>query len=179
MNAAVPPSFCASAMACSASVVLPLDSGPNTSMTRPRGNPPTPKAASRESEPDEIASSAAVLSIPPSRMIEPLPNCFSICDTARSRARDFSVRSSAICVDPLFSPLRTALALQQEQFFTDKCVELVRAGRILGKTAHAFAIAGFPRIQGLRRFEALLGFSEPVHFQAQQSELVISFAELR
>src|SRR3989442_1908130 len=85
-------------MACSAGVVLQLDSGPKISMTRPRGNPPTPRAASRESDPDEIASSAALLSMPPSRMMEPLPNCFSICDTARSRARDFSVRSSAIRV---------------------------------------------------------------------------------
>src|SRR2546428_4605171 len=131
-----------------------------------------------------MASSAAVLSIPPRRMIEPLPNCFSICDTARSRARDFSVRSAAIGSFRLrmvysFCPLRTGLAFQQEQFFTDESVELVRAGRILGKTAYAFAIAGLPRIQGLRRFKTFLGFSQPVHFQAQQSELVISFTELR
>ena len=66
-----------------------------------------------------------------------------------------------------FSPLRTALAFQQEQFFADQCVELIGAGRILGKAAYAFAIASFARIQGLRRFETLLGFSEPVHFQAQ------------
>src|SRR2546426_12130004 len=65
-------------------------------MTRPRGYPPTPRAASSESEPDEIASRAAVLSMPPRRMMEPLPNCFSICDTARSRALLFSVLSSAI-----------------------------------------------------------------------------------
>src|SRR5215510_9346381 len=79
----------------------------------------------------------------------------------------------------LFGPLRTVLTFQQEQFFADECVELVRAGRILGKAAHAFAIASFPRIQGLRRFKTLLGFSEPIHFQAQESELVVGFTELR
>src|SRR5437660_107411 len=171
-------------------------------MTRPRGNPPTPRAASRDSDPDEIASSAALLSMPPSRMMEPLPNCFSICDTARSRARLFSVLSSGMSVlsfkpringllgfnprnprnpwlsFPLFRPLGT-LSLHQEQFIADESVELVRAGRILGKTAHAFAVASFARIQGLRRFKTFLGFSEPVHFQAQQSELVMGFTKLR
>src|SRR5437867_1493304 len=80
---------------------------------------------------------------------------------------------------PSFCPLRTTLALQQEQFFTDKRVELVRAGRILGKTAHAFTIASFPRIQGLRRFETFLGFAHPIHLEAQQSELVVSLTKLR
>jgi hypothetical protein len=37
MKAAVPPARCASAMAWSVSVVLPLDSGPKTSTIRPRG----------------------------------------------------------------------------------------------------------------------------------------------
>ena len=44
MNAAMPPARCASAMTCSASVVLPDDSGPKTSTTRPRGKPPMPMA---------------------------------------------------------------------------------------------------------------------------------------
>src|SRR5438094_2873559 len=145
-------------------------------MTRPRGNPPTPRAASRESDPEEIASSAALLSMPPSRMMDPLPNCFSICDTARSRARLFSVLSSAITIlSGLFHPLR----IHQKQFVTDDSVELVRAGRILRKAAHAFAVAAFARIQGLRRFKTFLGFSQPVHLQAQQSELVMSLTELR
>src|SRR5438552_47371 len=144
-------------------------------MTRPLGNPPTPRAASRESDPDEIASNAALLSMPPSRMMDPLPNCFSICDTARSRARLFSVLSSAINV--LSSPMSSAS--NQKQFVADDSIELVRAGRILGKAAHAFAVAAFTRIQGLRRFKTFLGFSEPVHLQAQQSELVMSFTKLR
>src|SRR5437899_1882657 len=149
-------------------------------MTRPRGYPPTPRAASSEIEPDEIASRAAVLSMPPRRMMDPLPNCFSICDTARSRARLFSVLSSAIR-DPfcfLLGPLRR-LALHEEKFVADESVELVRAGRISGKAAHAFAIAAFPRVQGLRRFKTFLGFSQPIHFKAQQSELVMGFTKLR
>ena len=50
----MPPTFCASATTCSAMVVLPEDSGPKISEMRPRGNPPTPSAASTEMEPVEI-----------------------------------------------------------------------------------------------------------------------------
>ena len=56
MKAAVPPVFCADATAWSASVVLPEAYGPKISMTRPRGNPPTPRAMSMASEPVEMAS---------------------------------------------------------------------------------------------------------------------------
>jgi len=66
----------------------------------------------------------------------------------------------------------------RSSFFANQYVELVRAGRILGKGSHSFAIASLPRIQGLRRFETFLRFAEPVHFQTQQSELVMSLAEL-
>src|SRR2546428_5813284 len=158
-----------------AKVVFRLNPGPKFSMTRLLEIPPTPRAASRESDPDETASKGGLLSMPPSRMMDPLPNCFSICDTARSRARLFSVLSSAINV--LSSPMSSAS--NQKQFVADDSIELVRAGRILGKAAHAFAVAAFTRIQGLRRFKTFLGFSEPVHLQAQQSELVMSFTKLR
>src|SRR5438445_470909 len=40
-------------MTVSVSVVFPEDSGPNTSTTRPRGNPPTPRARSIEMNNDE------------------------------------------------------------------------------------------------------------------------------
>src|SRR5438128_10748941 len=56
---------------------------------RPRGKPPTPSARSTAIEPVEITSifsSAAA----PSFMIEPFPNCFSICRIAWSIARVFS-----------------------------------------------------------------------------------------
>ena len=64
MNAAAPPAFCACAITCSASVVLPEDSGPKISTTRPRGNPPTPRAASSEMEPLEITVTGSTLRDP-------------------------------------------------------------------------------------------------------------------
>ncbi len=90
MNAACPPAFCASAITCSVSVVLPPDSGPYTSTTRPRGRPPTPSAASSETEPVEITLTGTRTSRFPRRMIEPLPNVFSICAIADSRIFAFS-----------------------------------------------------------------------------------------
>src|SRR5580704_14366173 len=89
----MPPIFWASAMTWSVIVVLPEDSGPKTSTTRPRGKPPTPKAASNEIAPVGITAMGTIASFEPKRMIEPLPNCFSICAKARSIAL---VRSSAI-----------------------------------------------------------------------------------
>src|SRR5271156_1282072 len=82
----MPPVFCASAMTCKVMVVLPEDSGPNTSTTRPRGKPPTPSAASNEIAPVEITEMGTIASFDPNRMIDPLPNCFSICATASSIA---------------------------------------------------------------------------------------------
>src|SRR5579885_2766311 len=76
-------------------VVLPEDSGPKISMTRPRGTPPTPSAASNEIEPVEMVETGATASLLPRRIIEPLPNCFSICERASSTAR---VRSSAATI---------------------------------------------------------------------------------
>src|SRR3954462_3828236 len=73
-------------MTCKAMVVLPEDSGPKTSTTRPRGKPPIPRAASKEIAPVEMTDIGTMASFEPSRMIEPLPNCFSICANARSTA---------------------------------------------------------------------------------------------
>src|SRR6266404_4266369 len=90
MNAHTPPARCASAMTCSASVVLPDDSGPYTSTMRPRGSPPVPSAMSRPSEPVEtIPTSAAGASAPPSRMMAPLPNCFSMSPSTAPTALSF------------------------------------------------------------------------------------------
>src|SRR5437588_7956669 len=89
----MPPVFCASAITCTAMVVLPDDSGPKTSTTRPRGKPPTPSAASNESAPVGMTDIGTMASFDPSRMIEPLPNCFSIWESASSIA---FIRSSAM-----------------------------------------------------------------------------------
>src|SRR5438270_7366656 len=70
---------------CRASVVLPELSGPKISMTRPRGTPPIPIAASRLNEVVEIEDTSAT-SRSPRRMIDPLPNFFSILSSAASTA---------------------------------------------------------------------------------------------
>ena len=72
MNAAMPPARWHSAIACSVSVVLPLDSGPKISTTRPRGSPPQPSAASSDGEP-VLTVGSRTTSRSPRRMIAPLP----------------------------------------------------------------------------------------------------------
>src|SRR5580704_11435263 len=70
-------------------------------ITRPRGKPPTPRAASIEMEPVGITFTGTSTSRFPRRMIEPLPYCFSICAIARSR---FFVFSSDTLAPRGFSP---------------------------------------------------------------------------
>src|SRR6202451_3752359 len=70
----------------SVSVVLPEDSGPKISITRPFGMPPTPKAMSRPNDPVGIDSTSYVAPASPRRMTEPFPNCFSIWLSAAARA---------------------------------------------------------------------------------------------
>src|SRR5437868_6135590 len=86
MYAAAPPCRWECATTCSASVVLPLDSGPKISVTRPRGIPPMPIAASRLMAPVGIASTRTRGASAPIRMMAPLPHVFSICVIARLRA---------------------------------------------------------------------------------------------
>ena len=73
----MPPLRWASATTCMARVDLPDDSGPKISTTRPRGRPPMPRARSSASAPVGMAS-MSMWRFSPIRMIEPLPNCFSI-----------------------------------------------------------------------------------------------------
>src|SRR5690348_15468537 len=61
---------------------------------RPRGSPPTPSAMSRPSEPVETTSMPFSTSLSPIFMIEPLPNCFSIWESAACRA--FALFSSIL-----------------------------------------------------------------------------------
>src|SRR6266487_3415022 len=53
---------------------------------RPRGSPPTPSAMSRPSDPVGMTRTSGAGWSSPRRMIEPLPNCFSIELTASSIA---------------------------------------------------------------------------------------------
>src|SRR3989344_5774231 len=85
INAAVPPAFWTWAMMLKVSVVFPEDSGPYISMTRPRGTPPTPNTASSARHPVGITSISMWMA-PSIFMMDPLPNCFSICDNASSSA---------------------------------------------------------------------------------------------
>ena len=62
----MPPAFCASAITCRAMVVLPEDSGPKISTTRPRGKPPVPRAASNEIAPVEITEIGTIAPLAPS-----------------------------------------------------------------------------------------------------------------
>src|SRR6185437_9458105 len=86
MYAAAPPRRWAFATTCSASVVLPLDSGPKISVTRPRGMPPIPMAASRLIAPVGMTSTRTRGESAPIRMMAPLPQVFSIWVMARLRA---------------------------------------------------------------------------------------------
>src|SRR5215208_2975640 len=122
MNAARPPSFCVSAMICRARVVLPLDSGPKISMTRPLGTPPTPRARSSARAPVEIEATLRYSSSP-MRTIEPLPNWRSICDTAAPIALFLScttLRSVTRYPPPFLAPTtcssRTVLVIIRHEY---------------------------------------------------------------
>src|ERR1700722_2907092 len=80
------------------SVVLPEDSGPNTSTMRPFGTPPIPSARSSDSAPVGIASTRTCAPSSPMRMTEPLPNSRSIWPSAPCRAasRAFAAFSSSV-----------------------------------------------------------------------------------
>ena len=82
----MPPRFCTSATICRATVVLPEDSGPYTSMILPLGTPPTPRAISRLKEPVGTTSTFIFALSSPSFITAPLPNCFSIWLKAASNA---------------------------------------------------------------------------------------------
>src|SRR5579883_1855281 len=67
---------------------------------RPRGKPPTPRAKSMAIEPEGTTSNDIRSWISPMRIIEPLPNCRSICASALFRA---ACRSSCAAIAYLFS----------------------------------------------------------------------------
>ena len=144
MNAATPPIRWALATACSASVVLPLDSGPNSSMIRPRGSPLPPRARSSERAPVEIPSTSMWLPSP-IFMIAPAPNVFSIWLIVL-----FSAFSSADTAAGLTSPAPCRLATASPPSQTVSCsvhkdTSLPR--RIRRKSRRG---AGFPPRSGRR-----------------------------
>src|SRR5215212_2294239 len=64
-------------------------------MIRPRGTPPTPRARSSARAPVEIEATFRGPSSP-MRMIEPLPNCFSIWETAFVLAVDLHLDRAGV-----------------------------------------------------------------------------------
>ncbi len=95
MKAAIPPARWAAATAWRASVVLPLDSGPKTSMILPFGNPLPPRARSTERLPLEIPSISLWVSLPRG-MIDPSPNSFSIWASVFLRSGWSSTNEAAV-----------------------------------------------------------------------------------
>ena len=77
-------------------VVFPDASGPNISITRPQGRPPTPKAKSIKIEPVEITSIFWCKDLPNS-IIEPLPQFFSIILNVVSRAFFLPSKAAFFC----------------------------------------------------------------------------------
>src|SRR6266550_177519 len=105
MKAARPPVFCACAMICSESVVLPEDSGPKISTTRPRGMPPTPRAASTASEPVGITAMTvsglviAVVGVPAATRVA---RAMAVKDPGCVVVDEFAGQFLASCPVPLF-----------------------------------------------------------------------------
>src|SRR5205814_3429289 len=81
---------------------------------------------SRPSEPVETTSMSSITSPSPSRMIEPLPNCFSVCAGAACRALAFSVFRALTGASILF--LQKVGALSQK---LDVCT-VIREALLLG-----------------------------------------------
>ena len=92
MKAAMPPAFCASATTCSATVVLPDDSGPKISTDAAARESADAERVVERNGAREMADTGTMASFDPSRTIEPFPNCFSIWPSVspRVRARSFS-----------------------------------------------------------------------------------------
>ena len=90
INPAIPPLFWTSATICSATVVLPLDSGPYISTIFPLGTPPIPSAISRLNEPVGTVSTFIAAAGSPSFITAPLPKLRSILESAASNALNLS-----------------------------------------------------------------------------------------
>src|ERR1700683_2743893 len=130
-------------------VVFPEDSGPKISTTRPRGKPPTPSAASKEIAPVEITAMGTMASFDPRRMIEPLPNCFSICANARSIAL---LRSSAM----KDAPSRITGCVYRQIRYADRSEEKANLVKVGGKGSQIGAGSPLERTAVPRRIAILV-----------------------
>src|SRR3954470_9334880 len=119
MYAATPPARCALATTWRQGVAVPLHSGAKISVTRPRGIPPTPIAASRLIAPVGM-DSTRTRSVDPIFMMAPLPQFFSIWAIARFSA--FFLSSLTVDTAISFHPVVRRFDLAGRWDFT-------RAGR--------------------------------------------------
>src|SRR4051794_27920491 len=81
-------------------------------MMRPRGKPPTPSARSSDSAPVGTGWTRTAAASPPSFMIEPAPNCRSICVKApcRAESRALAAFSCSLSMSGLSFEVRTSEA---------------------------------------------------------------------
>ncbi len=122
INPAIPPIFCTSAIMCSVTVVLPLDSGPYISTILPLGIPPSPSAISRLNEPVGKVSTFIWAVGSPSFITAPFPYCFSIWLIAASNAFFFSSFSMS---ELSFSPRNKCLLLPHYKTSVRICQPLI------------------------------------------------------
>src|SRR2546423_13710097 len=132
-------------------------------MMRPRGTPPTPIAASSESDVVDIAGISET-SRSPRRMIDPLPNLFSILSSAASMARLRSDIRSSDMVDISFFCSSSGLdsVVSQEISSRNETEDNTTPARM--EQSFMYATRGFPegRSFGARASAALSALS--VHF---------------
>jgi len=95
-------------------------------------NAPTPRAASKLMDPVEITAMGSSASLDPSRTMDPLPNCFSICARAISTAL---LRSSAMAIGRAPYFVRPAHSLFSSEESTRR-LELDFDGIVAGLKRH-------------------------------------------
>src|SRR2546428_10173914 len=137
-------------------------------MMRPRGTPPTPIAASSDREVVDIAGTSET-SRSPKRMIDPLPNLFSILSSAASMARLRSaIRSSGMigisffcsssvlvlvvipCVPQLDVRENTTTQAGMEQRVTDETEIFPEGQELSTDCAPSAALSALPIVRGER-----------------------------
>ena len=144
--ATVPPSFCISAIACSASVVFPDDSGPYISTILPRGNPPPSAMSSVIAPLGNVATFAFPAS--PRRMIAPAPKLLSISSSTRASAFFFASALPSPFI--AFASSLRVLPLRAARARTAwRCVEIARrrsSPRVVVVVVVVASVAGVVRI---------------------------------
>ena len=138
MMAAIPPRFCASAMACMANVVLPEDSGPKISMIR-HGIAAHAQSVVKATRPEGITSTSSIDSSP-SFMMEPRQVFLDL-------AQSLSQSLAASCLEGLWLPRLSPFRVFSG-FFHFICGPRCSAPphRYLSRTATVYPRAEYPGV---------------------------------